>query len=164
MAQDKMTTVVTATLLATTLAAGVPAVAASGAGQSTAELGAYEIMWVPIRTAEGVYGEGYDVPETVSSAADEGRSYTFERLDADDDGMVQAIEWTEAATVSGMGRRLAEAHFAVVDDDGNGVIGQGEFRAMTGNHYVQALTRAGADDEIPDVVHMPVVIYRLFAS
>ncbi len=108
-----------ASIVVATALTGVVAHPAPGAAQSSSTRGGsaqsgaqvpmlevYQIMWVPIRTAEGVYGEGYDVG--AAPAGDAGPTYTFERLDADGDGVVQMGEWVEPATGPGAERAFAE--------------------------------------------------------
>ncbi len=59
---------------------------------------------------------------------------------------------------------VAEAYFAAVDENGDGALTPDEFGGMRMQDFVAAAPNMPGQNEMVDVVNVPVVIYRAYAG
>ncbi len=142
-------------ILAVAIGSGLPATMALSQVPQTEQV-AHAIKWVPIQTqtAERASTNGF-APVPAS-----GQAHTFEALDIDADGSVQAAEWSLAAASDGVAPQVADAQFNVIDDNLDGALSEAEFESMSPSRFAGA-TSFSAEGQMPSVVHAPVVIYRV---
>ena len=122
-----------------------------------------ELFWVPVRTAEGVYGEDFTMPsETATGGAEDAR--TFDRLDTDGDGTLSRAEWMKTTRDNDMADPLAGSYFAAIDDDDDGRIDREEFAEIGLDDFADATMDLDADvrGDMPDVVYVPMVFERVY--
>lgn len=121
-----------------------------------------ELFWVPVRTAEGVYGEDFTMPsETATGGAAD--AHTFDRLDADGDGTLSRTEWMDTTRDNEMADPLAGSYFAAIDDDDDGRIDRPEFNEIGLDDFADAtMTLGDARGDMPEVIYVPMVFQRVY--